>query len=691
MTIPSSERFYILAVETVSPETSAPSPRMLRLRIVALTFVMLFLELALIRWLGGNVLYLSYFSNVVLLGSFLGVGLGFLWAGRFNIPILRYAPLALGALVLVVHFVPVTVVSAGGELIFFGSELKPSGPPRELVLPALFIAIAIVMACIGDGIARSFRELKNLDAYQFDLIGSLIGVITFTTLAFIGAKPIVWGVVVAAILIWAIRPRRFGMIALAVLPLLAMLGVLVSESREPGVIWTPYYKATTAGMYDDAGTYQGIAAFVNGIPHWFQTTHLEWPVYDTVYQRRAKPLDGANVLIIGAGSGNDVAKALSEGAAHVDAVEIDSRLRDTAAENHPLRPYDDPRVTVHINDGRAFLEQSDQKWDMIVLALPDSLTLVQGASSIRLESYLFTEDAAKSYDSHLTEDGIFTMYNLYREPWLIDRYANTLATAFGREPCVTTFDDSSLAVLVIGNQDSDVICPVSDQWHRTANTPAPVTDDRPFPYLKNPSIPTFYLVALGLILLVSLAAVRLIGGPLKGIGAYTDLFFMGVAFLLLETKNVVQFALLFGTTWFVNALVFGGVLLAVLLAVLVSQRVRIKRPLILYGLLALSIVINWLIPQHVLLDLDLWLRLIVALVLAFSPIFLANMVFAQRFRDSGDTTTAFAANLIGAMVGGVLEYTSLVLGFRNLLIVALVLYGLAFLFGRRHLTTAASN
>ena len=39
---------------------------------------MLFLELALIRWLGANVVHLSYFSNFVLLGSFLGIGAGFL-------------------------------------------------------------------------------------------------------------------------------------------------------------------------------------------------------------------------------------------------------------------------------------------------------------------------------------------------------------------------------------------------------------------------------------------------------------------------------------------------------------------------------------------------------------------------------------------------------------------------------------
>ena len=55
---------------------------------------------------------------------------------------------------------------------------------------------------------------------------------------------------------------------------------------------------------------------------------------------------------------------------------------------------------------------------------------------------------------------------------------------------------------------------------------------------------------------------------------YADLFFMGAAFLLLETKNVATFALLFGTTWLVNALVFAGVLVIVLAAVETTRRFR---------------------------------------------------------------------------------------------------------------------
>ena len=399
------------------------SPRRLRLRLVALCFLMLFTELALIRWLGGNVLYLAYFSNIVLLGSFLGIGLGFLWADRSRVELLKFAPLALGGLVVFVHFVPVRVKAAGGDLIFFGAELKPSGPPRELALPAVFLATALVLACVGNGIAVTFRRLKNLEAYQFDLIGSLVGIVGFTLLSFLGTPPIVWALIASAILAWTIAPRRVAEVALVGLPLLALLGTLGVESRKDNVLWTPYYKASY-GINDD-----GAQVLVNGVPHWFQTRATDWPVYQTVYERRASADAVRRLLVIGAGSGNDVAVALKNGAQHVDAVEIDQRLLDLAKKHHPNKPYDDPRVVTHVDDGRAYLERSDKSWDLVLLALPDSLTLVQGASSIRLESYLFTKEAAESYRDHLTDDGVFAMYNLYRQQWLVDRYAATLEDA----------------------------------------------------------------------------------------------------------------------------------------------------------------------------------------------------------------------------------------------------------------------
>jgi hypothetical protein len=138
----------------------------------------------------------------------------------------------------------------------------------------------------------------------------------------------------------------------------------------------------------------------------------------------------------------------------------------------------------------------------------------------------------------------------------------------------------------------------------------------------------------------------------------------------------------------VNALVFLGVIASVLLAVVISKRVTVRNLRIPYVLLALSIVVNWLIPKNAILSMAFAPRLVVACVVAFAPIFLANVIFSQRFRDTSNSTAAFAANLIGAMVGGVLEYSALVLGYRNLLIVALLLYSAAFVTGRKHLAPA---
>jgi hypothetical protein len=165
--------------------------------------------------------------------------------------------------------------------------------------------------------------------------------------------------------------------------------------------------------------------------------------------------------------------------------------------------------------------------------------------------------------------------------------------------------------------------------------------------------------------------------------SYLDLFFMGAAFLLLETKNVVGFALLFGTTWFVNALVFAGILIAVLGAIEVARRVRFANLGLAYAALLASLLVAWAIPQQALLVLDASLRFIAAVALAFVPVFLANLVFARRFSGVASSNVAFAANLLGAMVGALLEYSSMIVGYRNLLFVVAALYGLAFFLGRK--------
>ena len=145
----------------------------------------------------------------------------------------------------------------------------------------------------------------------------------------------------------------------------------------------------------------------------------------------------------------------------MDAVEIDPRIHEIGQDLQPDHPYQDPRVTVHIDDGRAFLERTHKHVDLILFALPDSITLVAGQSSLRLESYLFTKEAMQTVRAHLAPGGVFAMYNYYREQWLIDRYAGTLADVFGHPPCVDSIGPAvetspCSSTLAIGATGSDV-------------------------------------------------------------------------------------------------------------------------------------------------------------------------------------------------------------------------------------------
>jgi hypothetical protein len=651
-------------------------------RLVLLSFLMLFVELALIRWIGADVIYISYFSNFVLLGSFLGIGIGFLRA-HSSFDLFAWASVLLAFLIAFVLAFPVSVACAGSQIVFFGCS--PTGLPIWAVLPVIFVAVAIVTASIAQGVAIEFAHFDPLDAYRLDIIGSLAGIVAFSLLSFLGAPPVAWGgVVCAAFLALYSRPsiRRVQLLAVAV-----MMVLLGTESLTPGNSWSPYYKISVFRIGP------GLTALnVNGIPHQriesMADRRKTEPLYFVPYQRLLyNPL--GDVLIVGAGNGSDIEIALTAGAKHVDAVEIDPSIYHIGRAMNPDHPYQRREVTVHIDDGRAFLERTKKHYDLILFALPDSLALVSGQSSLRLESYLFTVESMTAARMHLKPGGAFGMYNYYRERWLLDRLAHTLEVTYGHRPCVdsTSGGHRQFSLLVVGRDARSVKCATT--WAPEAGpVPAPVNDDHPFLYLRTPSIPQLYLVAIATILLTSLLLIRTVAGPLRQMRGYLDLFFMGAAFLLLETKNVVQFALLFGTTWFVNALVFFGVLLSVFVALEIARHFRFRQPGSLYIALFSSLAVSWLIAPNSLLTLDVPLRFGAAVLLAFTPILLANLVFAERFRVVGSSTIAFGANLLGAMVGGALEYSSLIVGYRNLLPLIALLYALVFIFRGRKCASA---
>jgi spermidine synthase len=668
--------------EDVREESTGRRGRALadRPRLMLASFLMLFVELALIRWTAANDIFLAHLTNFVLLASFLGIGIGFLLAGSRR----DLFPLGAPVLAVLVGFLlafPVQTVE-GPRGWVPGGALGMAALPRWLSMSAVFLLTVAVLACLGQEVGRTFGRFAPLEAYRLDVLGSLAGIVLFAGVSFLRLPPLGWALLVAAAFVPLLGRRLLPVAGVGVALVVVLLG---AQSLLGGYYWSPYYKIRAVTSADGS-----VKVDVNNTPH--QTAHRLQQLDDhDPFYRYPYTYAGArdDVLIIGAGTGNDVAVALDEGARRVDAVEIDPELQRIGKQRHPEQPYADPRVVAHVDDGRAFLERTNRRFDLILLALPDSATIVTGQAALRLENYLFTTQALTRARSLLKPDGTFAMYNYY-DDWLVDRYANTIQAVYGTPPCVQvgrSIGARQEAVLSLRADGSAGGCTAT--WRpSTTRALQPTTDDRPFPYLADRAIPRFHLEMLGWILLASILLVRVTAGPLGQMRPYLDLFFMGGAFLLLETKNVVQFALLFGTTWVVNAAVFAGVLVSVLAAIETARRVRLPRPLLLYAGLLGALALSWLIPQSALLSLPVVPRFLAAVALAFTPIFLANLVFAQRFAKTGSSTVAFGANLLGAMVGGALEYLALVTGYRSLLILVAVLYGLAFLTGRRHLVAA---
>ena len=272
----------------------------------------------------------------------------------------------------------------------------------------------------------------------------------------------------------------------------------------------------------------------------------------------------------------------------------------------------------------------------------------------------------------LADDGVLVLYNYYRKDWLVEKLAGMLGGVFGHPPLVQCYgkqEEGKLCALAIGPTIRGEPLPGAAAY-------PPATDDWPFLYMQSPRLPAFYLWVMGLFVLAGVGAVFVTGqATRRNLRANGPFFLMGAAFLLLETKSIIQFSLLFGATWLVNSLVFAAILTSVLLANLLVSRLRILSPLWLFALLLGSLAVHIALPLETLLGIASFpVRYTVASLVLFSPIFFANLVFGYLFKDTPKSDAAFGWNLVGTMIGGSLEYTSLAVGYQALGIAVAAIY-----------------
>ena len=559
----------------------------------------------------------------------------------------------------------------------------------------MYGATAALFATFGQYLGRLFRTHPPLRAYSIEVAGSLVGISLFALMSRWQTTPTEW-FAVGTVLLVLLLPRHVPDGVLA-----GVLGALVvvavhGESRD--YLWSPYYRVSVEPLtrvvdlatnepveFDEA---IGQVLTVNNDYHQMMLDLEPRPdehdflagwrsFYDAPYGRYAqiKDLPPGDVLVVGAGTGNDVAAALRQTDRKVTAVEIDPAIADLGRRLHAESPYSDPRVTLVIDDARSFFNRCpDERYALVVFGFLDSHRLLSAFSSVRLDNFIYTLEAMKEVRRMLVPGGRVGLSFASNAPWIHERILALLDGAFERPTWVTADPYRYANGLLYMNVRSATPAEVPD---RRAIVP---TDDWPFLYLRDRRIPGHNL--LFLLVAVSMSATALLILPRGERRVRFPYFFLGAAFFLLETSNVVRMALLYGSTWWVNTVVFAGILVLVLLSNLTAARWRVPVSACLVPLAGL-IVAAAVLPSEVLLALPPWPRAIVAVAVFLGPVYFGGLIFARLIQNEPRLYEAYGSNVLGAVLGGTMEYVSLILGFQFLLAVALLFYLLVFVLLRR--------
>jgi spermidine synthase len=432
-------------------------------------------------------------------------------------------------------------------------------------------------------------------------------------------------------------------------------------------------------------------------------------VYNLPYTFSRHP---KRILVLGAGSGNDVAAALRNApGATVDAVEIDPVVARLGTRLHPEHPYSNPRVHLHVTDARSFLQQTSAKYDLIVFGKLDSHRVFSHMSSVRMDNYVYTRQNLENVRRHLTPQGIVAIGFVVHEKWIADRIFTLIATVFQHPPLVYQSDRNAFDTLFFTGTRSLQVphgAPTISRtqfahhvlrgmYHETwlysklqgfvsptsfASNGTLLTDDWPYLYMRERTVPANYLIVLILTVIVSVLLIWFTVPRIDfGTRGNWNFLVLGAGFALQETKGITDVALLFGSTWITNIIVISAILLVILIANLAVSRFPRIPLLWVYAALVMTLVFNYLVPLDGLLSYSFWIQVVASGLRVAGPLFFSGIVFAHWFERAENPSSALGANLMGAVMGGLCEYSSLALGLRDLYLIAIAFYGMSFLLG----------
>ncbi len=704
-------------------------------QLILVSILSLFLEMLMIRWVSSEIRIFAYFKNFVLVACFLGFGLGCYLCRRRIQVMAMIAPLLLLTVILKAPVSPLrrsiaalpSLLGATVEVHIWGVPAWPTSWTGMLlalsfVVP-LFAVIATAFIPLGQLIGWYLENAPNgVAAYSVNVLAGLAGIAGFTLLSFLHQPPWTWflvaGIFSLAVFWRDARERRIiGVFFLFFACLLA-----IPDDRNAATYWSPYQKLSIRPLTSDGqlaayllttnnSVYQTILnlspEFVRAHEDLFKQHPVDQDAYNMPYRFYHSP---PSVLVLGSGMGNDVAAALRNGAGRVEAVEIDPLILQLGRELHFEHPYQSPRVHVTLNDARNYIENSrietsHDQFDLIVFSLLDSHTTTSHFTNIRIDNYVYTREALQRAKQLLRPDGLFIIKFQVETPWIAGRLFQLLRETFGHDPIQFQTDPDAFGStgrffvtgspnrLAQATADPALAAYLAKHGNLPMEPAAPTTDDWPYFYQHAPGLPLIVILVSVAILIVFGWFLRQATGEASGEGAGIDLHFLllGAGFMLLEAQIVSKMALLFGTTWMVNAIVISGLLCLIAGANVVYSLFRHIPLAAAYAGLCLSLVGMFAVPMQKLFFASWLLRVIVATVVLCSPVFFAGIIFVTSFDRAGFRGSALGSNLFGSLLGGLLESSSMWFGLKSLTILAAVLYVGSAIFLRRSLLRTPSS
>jgi spermidine synthase len=695
------------SIEELSADTGKlldrMSDRWLPWAIAASAFGSLALELAVIRWQSTVWEIFAFYKNFSLLSCFAGLGLGYALAKHERVPAVAVIPLLAVQMVALIglrHGINAwnyssLMATPIKEQLNMGLGVANNIPHLVVVyffLGTVMLLTALTFLPVGQICGRLLERTAQLRAYGFNLAGSIAGTFLLIVVSFFWTPPVIWFVPCFAVLILLQLGSRKALIAgvMAILAVVAVLNWPVSSLEQS--VYSPYQ------LLERGPGERGLMV-IRAAGHFYQRVYDLSTVSVAAYSDRKYLADcyelpyrlhpGANrVAIVGAGTGNDVAAALRRGVTHVDAIEIDPAILKMGAFYHPEQPYSDIRVTPIINDARAFLRSTKNHYDLIIYGLLDSHTLLSHASNLRLDSYVYTVEGLRDARNQLADGGVVSLSFAVMSPEIGRKIYLMMKEAFDGHPpvCIQTvhsgpiiFAQSKSGNFVLGPEflrQTEGFTDVSSVYADPKLRADISTDDWPFFYMPQRVYPMSYIWMVAIVLLLSVFLFRnFIGERLRF--SHAAYFFMGVGFMLIETKGITELGLMYGNTWQVIGIVITAILVMAYLANLTVMKLGFRRPLVPFILLLLSLGIGLTVAKVGGLPATS-LGQLTAIVVLTCPMFFSGIAFSSLLAGGGNIAGALSMNLLGAMCGGLLEYNSMYFGFQSLYWIAMGTYAAAF-------------